>query len=111
MQRDFSNDSSSESTAESGWTRNFCKLKGNEFLCEVDDEFMLDRFNLTGLGHDIQNAQEAYDIIINSDDLSNYNKSNVKELYGMIHQRFIVTPNGLHRMVLKNSNFRAKSIH
>lgn len=104
MQQNFSDDSST-SSVESGWTRNFCKLKGNEFLCEVDDEFILDRFNLTGLGHDIQNAQEAYDIIINSDDLNSYNKINVKELYGMIHQRFIITPSGLHKMVIQVSNF------
>lgn len=45
------------------WMTDFCSKRGNEYFCRVDSEFILDRFNLTGLGHDIPHAQEAYELI------------------------------------------------
>lgn len=51
------------SSEEETWISWFCSLKGNEYFCQVDVEFILDRFNLTGLGQEIPKAQKAYDLI------------------------------------------------
>jgi casein kinase II subunit beta len=41
--------SSSESEAGVKWVTWFCSLKGNEFFCEIEEEYIRDHFNLTGL--------------------------------------------------------------
>lgn len=46
------------------WLPWFLSLPGNDYFCAVDMEFMLDRFNLHGLGQDVPNAPKAYDIIV-----------------------------------------------
>ena len=51
-----SKDSSSEhleveSFTEGGWIQWFCGLEGNDFLVEIDEEFIRDKMNLYGLKH------------------------------------------------------------
>jgi len=44
------------------WTDWFLNLSGNDFYCEVDQEYILDRFNLTGLTA-AEYFQEAFELI------------------------------------------------
>ena len=51
-----SSDSSSgnidvEGATDGGWIQWFCGLDGNEFLAEIDEQFIRDQTNLFGLKH------------------------------------------------------------
>ena len=47
----MSNDSelSNDSTPAMSWIRWYCRLSGNELLCEVDRAYIIDSFNLFGI--------------------------------------------------------------
>jgi casein kinase II subunit beta len=56
--------SGSDSEYSKYWIDWFLDSKGNEYFCEVDEEYILDRFNLTGLNLEIQQYYlEALDMI------------------------------------------------
>ncbi|KAL0741682.1 hypothetical protein Bca4012_083195 [Brassica carinata] len=94
------------------WTTWFCKLPGNEFLCEVDDYFILDNFNLCGLRHQVPYYDHALDLILDDDSSSHGGKmitdeqnelieSSAEMLYGLIHARYILTDQGFLCMLNK----------
>lgn len=45
------------------WISWFLSSKGNEYFCEVEEDYILDRFNLTGLNTEVQNYAQALDLI------------------------------------------------
>lgn len=45
------------------WVAWFLSSKGNEYFCEVEEDYILDRFNLTGLNTEVQNYSQALDLI------------------------------------------------
>jgi hypothetical protein len=45
------------------WISWFLSSKGNEYFCEVEEDYILDRFNLTGLNTEVANYQQALDLI------------------------------------------------
>lgn len=45
------------------WVEQYCRRRGNEYLTEVTEEFLLDKFNLTHIGMDSKKFQDAYDLI------------------------------------------------
>jgi len=90
------------------WVEWFCKLRGNEFFCEVPDSFIQDEFNLYGLSRVVQNYEYALDIILDNEheeDLDVQQELSLEHsaevLYGLIHARFIVTAGGQQIMLEK----------
>ncbi|WZZ02131.1 hypothetical protein YC2023_074459 [Brassica napus] len=52
------------SGSDTSWVSWFCSLKGNEFFCEVDDDYIQDDFNLCGLGSLVPYYEYALDLIL-----------------------------------------------
>lgn len=81
-------------------------LPGNEYFCEVDEEYIVDRFNLTGLNAEVAGYSRALELITDTaadDDLNDEQRdqleTSARHLYGLIHARFIITSRGLSKMV------------
>jgi len=97
----------SDSDYSSTWISWFLSSKGNEYFCEVDEDFILDRFNLTGLNNEVANYPQALDLITDSldDDIQDELRGSLdvqaRLLYGLIHARWIVTARGLTKMLDK----------
>lgn len=83
----------------------FISSRGNEYFCEIDEEYLTDRFNLTGLNTEVQYYQYALDLITDvfdldaDDDLREQIEKSARHLYGLVHARYIVTTRGLAKMV------------
>lgn len=88
------------------WIPWFCSLKGNEFFCEVDESYVRDGFNLTGLNTMVSNYEAALDLLLdmetNDEHLSEEQQESIENdaehLYGLIHARFVLTSRGLQLM-------------
>jgi len=107
---DLSSNSSDDVSEEeeTSWISWFCGIRGNEFFCEVDDQFVQDEFNLTGLQPEVPYYDYALDTILdvdspNADLLTEEQQETVDAaaelLYGLIHARYILTSKGLGAMV------------
>ncbi|KAB5536647.1 casein kinase II beta subunit [Coniochaeta sp. 2T2.1] len=89
------------------WRRRFISSRGNEYFCEIDEEYLTDRFNLTGLNVEVQYYQYALDLINDvfdldcDDEMRETIEKSARHLYGLIHARYIVTTRGLSKMLEK----------
>ncbi|KAL9621590.1 MAG: hypothetical protein Q9160_003982 [Pyrenula sp. 1 TL-2023] len=83
----------------------FISSRGNEYFCEIDEDYLNDRFNLTGLNTEVQNYQYALDLITDvfdldcDDEVREHIDKSARHLYGLVHARYIVTTRGLSKMV------------
>lgn len=83
----------------------FISSRGNEYFCEIDEEYLTDRFNLTGLQPEVHYYQHALDLITDvfdldcEDDMRETIEKSARHLYGLVHARYIVTTRGLTKMV------------
>jgi hypothetical protein len=79
--------------------------RGNEYYCEIDEDYLTDRFNLTGLNTEVQYYQYALDLVTDvfdmevDDDMREQIEKSARHLYGLVHARYIVTTRGLAKMV------------
>ena len=106
LQSSSSESDSSESDISSSycWITWFAAQPGNEYLLEIDEEFVRDNFNLYGLRPLFHYYDHALEMILDpdcpdEDDLQDRDYTEIykdaAELYGMIHQRFALSPRGL----------------
>lgn len=83
----------------------FISSRGNEYFCEIDEDYLTDRFNLTGLNTEVQYYQYALDLVTDvfdldcDDDMRETIEKSARHLYGLVHARYIVTTRGLQKMV------------
>ena len=102
-----SDDDDEQEEEDISWIQWFCSLKGNEFFCEVEEDYIQDDFNLTGLSSQVPYYDYAMDTILDIEISANENlseeqldmiESASELLYGLIHARFILTTRGLSRL-------------
>ncbi|KAL3906543.1 MAG: hypothetical protein SGARI_003959 [Bacillariaceae sp.] len=99
----------SASDEDGSWITWFCSLRGNEFFCEVDEDYIqarsfviaslcIDDFNLTGLNSLVPYYEYALDMVLDvempmEDSLTEEQQEIVESaaemLYGLIHARYV----------------------
>ena len=105
--QDDSDSDSDSSEEELSWIAWFVSLRGNEFFAEVDEDYIQDDFNLTGLNLMVPYYDLALDLILDAEtdiDTMPEDKQELVEtaaevLYGLIHARYILTSKGMLYMV------------
>ncbi|XP_020871266.1 casein kinase II subunit beta-1 isoform X2 [Arabidopsis lyrata subsp. lyrata] len=94
---------------DTSWISWFCNLRGNEFFCEVDDDYIQDDFNLCGLSSLVPYYEYALDLILDvessHEEQNELIESAAEMLYGLIHARYILTSKGLAAMLDKYKNY------
>ena len=92
---------------EGGWIQWFCQLDTNSFLCEISLDFLNHKKNLIGINmkgylNMIKSTEKPKQSALNENYLEKL--ASVKEVYGLVHKRFIRTKEGLIQMREKYLN-------
>lgn len=94
---------------EGAWIPWFCKQRGHEFFCQVDEDYIHDKFNLNFLDANVNNYRHALELILDLEDAGSVSdqptemelEQSAEKLYGLIHARFILTNRGIDLMMDK----------
>lgn len=89
------------------WIHLYCDREGYNFLAEVSEDFLKKKINLIGIKYEpfistIMSNETPQELSINGENFEQIQKIN--ECYGLIHRRFIYTPEGLALMREKYLN-------
>ncbi|KAL9249863.1 Casein kinase II subunit beta-1-like protein [Drosera capensis] len=99
---------------DTSWISWFCNLRGNEFFCEVDDDYIQDDFNLCGLSSQVPYYDYALDLILDvesshgdmfTEEQNELVESAAEMLYGLIHARYVLMSKGMAAMLEKYKNY------
>ncbi|KAI8983906.1 casein kinase II subunit beta [Pilobolus umbonatus] len=102
--------SSMEISQSLSWISWFCSTRDHKFYVEVDEKFIEDPFNLTGLNTQVPLYRETLELILDLEPADEmYNRvpdlsllePYAELLYGLIHQRYILTRAGMFEMLAK----------
>jgi casein kinase II subunit beta len=105
----YSDSEETDSSSGQHWIDSFLSQKGHEFFCEIDQDFLTDRFNLTGILNEIPNYNQVISLVIDQPlSVTDYDdedyaqlEAHAKIFYGLVHSRYIITSRGLARMMEK----------
>ncbi|XP_063941180.1 casein kinase II subunit beta-2 [Daucus carota subsp. sativus] len=106
-------DVSGSDEEDTSWISWFCNLRGNEFFCEVDEDYIQDDFNLCGLSSQVPYYDYAFDLILDvesshdtfTEEQIELIESAAEMLYGLIHVRYLLTSRGMAAMLEKYKTY------
>ena len=80
------------------WIHWFCKLRGNEYFVAIDSDFIKNQENLIGIKCEkyiktLLGEKPSFSELTCRENIEEL--SDIREIYGLIHKRFINTPLGL----------------
>ena len=91
------------------WKKYYLSLPQNGWLCDIPDEYLNDRFNVYGLDESCKYLNQCINVITGAEKLSNISeakaeimmKEELPKVYGLIHARYILSPDGIAQMEAK----------
>ena len=93
------NDKRFPDVEQTDWIHWFCKLRGNEYFVEIDENFIKNDENLVGIKFNkdykktLLSEKPKTNNELNRELIENLQE--IREIYGLIHKRFLYTPLGM----------------